>query len=80
MSQYQDNSGCGSMVIGFILAIGNHTFGWFNSLLQVDGHIFSGWAQALITGSIGACGAFITNKLLKLIEKKIKNKKEAKKV
>lgn len=72
MSNHQDASSFGSVVIGFFLAIMNHTFGWFNMILSST--IVSEWLQALITGSIGAIGAFLMTKLLKFFEKKIKTK------
>ena len=72
MSQHTAES-AGSMVIGFILAIGNHVFGWFNTFLTIN---LNNTVQALITGFVGALGAFLGNRLLKYIEKKIKQKKQ----
>lgn len=74
MSQHTSES-AGSMVIGFILAIGNHIFGWFNAVLAIN---LNDTIQALITGFVGALGAFLGNRLFKYIEKRIKSKKENK--
>ena len=68
MSHHQENGSIGSMLIGFVFAISNHMFGWFNSFLQVEGTHLNDWLQAFITGSIGAIGAFFMNKLLKTID------------
>ena len=73
-----NNESVGSVVIGFVLAVGNHTFGWFGTLLQVEHHQLNEFAQAIITGSLGAFGAFVTTRSLKYIEKKIKNLKNDK--
>ena len=70
MSQHTTES-AGSMAIGFILAIGNHVFGWFNAVLAIN---LNDTIQALITGFVGALGAFLGNRLFKYIEKKVKNK------
>jgi hypothetical protein len=77
MSHHNEaNGSLSSMFIGFILAITNHMFGWFNVILQVKGTHINEWLQAFITGSIGAIGAFLMNKLLKIVDKKIKTRKE----
>ena len=65
-----NNDGAGSMVIGFFLAVGNHTWGWFNTILEV--HFVNDWTQALLMGCVGSVGTFGTSRLLKYIEKKIK--------
>jgi len=76
MSQSNNMDSVGSVVVGFVMAVGNHTFGWFNHILQVNGGLVNDWGQAFITGSIGAIGAFLTNRFIKYVEKKIKNKNE----
>jgi divalent metal cation (Fe/Co/Zn/Cd) transporter len=77
MSQHNVES-VGSVVTGFCLAVGNHTFGWFKTILQIDGSQLNDYLQALITGGIGALGAFAVNRGLKYVEKKIKSKKNEK--
>jgi hypothetical protein len=75
------NESTGSAVIGFVLAVSNHTFGWFNTMLQVQHSQISEFTQAIITGSLGALGAFVTSRILRYAEKKIKqlkNDKESK--
>jgi len=71
-----NNEGAGSMAVGFVLAIGNQTWGWFNAILDIN--TFGHWGQAVVTGCFGSIGAFCTTRLLKYIEKKIKDKKNAK--
>jgi hypothetical protein len=75
MSQHTSEN-LSSMVFGFILAVGNHIYGWFGTILEVNGTQLNDYTQALITGGIGAVGAFFTNRLLKFIEKKIKYNKD----
>jgi hypothetical protein len=66
-----NNESASSVAIGFVLAVGNHTYGWFNAILQT--HNLGNWSQAIITGCLGSLGAFCTTRLLKYLEKKIKN-------
>jgi hypothetical protein len=71
-----NNESLGSVALGFVLAVGNNAYGWFNTILQP--HFLDSWSQALITGSIGSIGAFLTTRGLKYIEKKIKQKRDDK--
>ena len=73
----QQHESIASVTIGFILAVANHIFGWFNDvfILVSDGLLSQG-LQAIFTGFIGATTAFFANKFWKYIDKKIKSKKE----
>lgn len=75
MSHFHTDEKAGSMIVGFILAAGNQLFGWFHTLLSIDGSQINEYGQALITGGIGAVGAYFTNRLLKFVEKKVKKSK-----
>ena len=76
MPQYNEN--LFNVAVGFCMATTNHAYGWFNNILQVNGIQSNEWLSALLTGSIGAMGAYVTNKGIKYIEKKIKNKSNEK--
>ena len=76
MSQYNENAF--SLAVGFCMATTNHAFGWFNNFLQINGIQSNEWVAAFFTGSIGAVGAYLTNKGIKYFEKRIKNKKDEK--
>lgn len=73
-------SSIGSIVMGFILAIGNHVFGWLNQI-QATSH-WDTYSQAFITGALGAAAAFMTTRILRwadgLIKKRFFNKKAKK--
>jgi hypothetical protein len=72
MSTHQTES-IGSVVIGFVLAVTNHFFGWLNHVF-LDFHV-QAWGesiQAIVTGILGATGAYFTTKFWKAVEKKIK--------
>lgn len=63
-----------SMLIGFVAALSNHFFGWFNTVflkISIDINI-NEWFQALMTGMIGATGAYFANRFWKLLDRKKK--------
>lgn len=68
--QSSSNNGV-SLFIGFIMAVGNHLFGWMNQITTTT-HIPM-LLQALLMGFFGAIGTFLGNRLIKFI-KKILNK------
>ena len=72
MSQHTSDS-VPSIVAGFVLAVGNHTFGWFHSILEINGTALNDYLQAFITGGFGAIGAYCVGKGIKYVERKIKN-------
>ena len=74
MSQHNGDS-VPSLVAGFVLAVGNHTFGWFNNILEINGTSLNEYLQAFITGGFGAIGAYCVTKGIKWIEKKVKNRR-----
>ena len=66
-----------TLMIGFVFAVSNQIFGWFNSLLDVHStllmqNLLLQGLQAIITGGLGAFSAFMVNKALKKLEKKFK--------
>jgi len=70
MEQHHSNGGF-SLMLGFILAMFNHVFGWINSIAPVSGQM-NPFVQALVMGFIGATISFFTTKFWKYIEKKYK--------
>lgn len=74
MSQHGVSDSIPSVITGFVLAVGNHTFGWFHTILQVDGNSLNEYVQAFITGGFGAIGAYCVGKGIKYVEKKFKKK------
>lgn len=62
-----------NVVLGFILAVSNHIFGWMNNI-QITAH-WDSWFQAAVTGFLGATFAFFANKFWKFVENKLKRKK-----
>jgi hypothetical protein len=71
--QHHDSTGGVSLLVGFVLAMFNHIFGWMNSITHSNGHM-NPFVQALFMGCIGATATFFTNKFWKVIEKKFKKK------
>jgi uncharacterized membrane protein YfcA len=61
-----------SILIGSIMAIFNHLFGWMNQI-QPTSHIPS-LLQALLMGIVGALGTFIGNECIKFVRKLFKKK------
>ena len=49
-----------SVLLGFILSVGNHLFGWMNKISLTEG--LNEIIQAIITGFIGATVAYFTTK------------------
>lgn len=68
----QHNGSSFSFLVGFIMAIGNHLFGWMNQIQPVA-HMNT-YLQALLVGIVGAIGTFIGNEGLKFIKKQFKKK------
>lgn len=54
-----------SIVLGFILSVGNHFFGWLNKITITEG--LNEIIQAVITGFIGATVAYFTTKFWRKI-------------
>jgi hypothetical protein len=71
MEQHHSNGGV-SLILGFILAMFNHVFGWINSISPTSSGQMNPFVQALIMGFIGATISFFTTKFWKSIEKKFK--------
>lgn len=59
-----------SLLIGFIMAIFNHLFGWLNTI-EPTNHLPSMF-QALLMGIFGAFGTYVGNQLIKFIKNKLK--------
>ena len=65
------NQGGVSLMLGFVLAMFNHIFGWLNAITTTSGQI-NPFVQSFLVGFIGATVSFFTNKFWKVIEKKFK--------
>ena len=65
------NQGGVSLMLGFVLAMFNHIFGWLNAIASTSGQL-NPFVQAFLVGFIGATVSFFTNKFWKVIEKKFK--------
>ena len=76
MHNHQNGSSV-SILIGSIMAIFNHLFGWMNQI-QPTSHIPS-LLQALLMGMVGALGTFIGNEGIKFFRKLFKKKQDANK-
>lgn len=77
VANHNGHSNIFTLMIGFIFAVSNQIFGWFNSLLDVHStllmqNLLMQGLQALITGGLGAFSAYMVNKALKYFEKKFK--------
>jgi flagellar biosynthesis protein FliQ len=72
--QNPQNGSTISILIGSIMAIFNHLFGWMNQI-QPTSHIPS-LVQALLMGIVGALGTFIGNEAIKFVKKIVKKKHE----
>ena len=73
MEQHDGSSGSiTTMLIGFVTALSNHFFGWFNaSFLKINASFnIDKWFEALLTGMIGATGAYLANRFWKFLEKR----------
>ena len=74
MEQQQHGSGNGiSILVGFIMAIGNHIFGWLNQV-----HVTAQWGNVLQTifiSMVGATIGFFTNRFWHYIMDRKKSKK-----
>jgi hypothetical protein len=77
-NHHTNDGGIGSILIGFVLAIGNQVFGWMNTILEI--HTIHWTIQAVVVGILGSTASYFTNKIWKWAEKKIfkskKNKDE----
>jgi ribose/xylose/arabinose/galactoside ABC-type transport system permease subunit len=69
--EHHNSTGGVSLLLGFVLAMFNHIFGWINSIAPASGQM-NPFVQALVMGFVGATISFFTTKFWKLIEKKFK--------
>jgi len=73
LMEQQNQTGGVSLMLGFVLAMFNHVFGWLNAITTTSGQI-NPFVQAVLVGFIGATVSFFTNKFWKNITDK-KSKK-----
>jgi ribose/xylose/arabinose/galactoside ABC-type transport system permease subunit len=69
--EHHNSTGGVSLLLGFVLAMFNHIFGWINSIVPTSGQM-NPFVQALVMGFVGATISFFTTKFWKSIEKKFK--------
>ena len=72
--QHHDGNSSMSFLVGFIMALGNHLFGWMNQI-QPTSHIPS-YVQALLMGIFGAIGTYFGNQIIKFFKKVLKKNQE----
>jgi hypothetical protein len=73
LMEHTPNSTSGvSLLVGFILAMFNHLFGWLNNITPVSADHMNPFLQATIMGALGATISYFTTKFWKNIEKKFK--------
>jgi len=74
LMEHHNSTGGVGLLLGFVLAMFNHIFGWMNSITATSGATshMNPFVQALIMGFIGATVSYFTNKFWKFIEKKYK--------
>ncbi len=71
LMEHHNQTGGVSLMLGFVLAMFNHIFGWLNAITTPSGQL-NPFVQAILVGFIGATVSFFTNKFWKIIEKKFK--------
>jgi H+/Cl- antiporter ClcA len=74
--EHHNSTGGAGLVLGFILAMFNHIFGWLNQITPTSDHM-NPFLQAALMGALGATISYFTNKFWKMIEKKYKKLKDA---
>jgi hypothetical protein len=73
LMEHQNQTGGVSLMLGFVLAMFNHIFGWLNAITTTSGQL-NPFLQAVLVGFLGATVSFFTNKFWKSITDK-KSKK-----
>lgn len=74
--EHNNSTGGLGLLLGFILAMFNHIFGWLNQITPTPDHM-NPFLQAALMGALGATISYFTNKFWKMIEKKYKKLKDA---
>jgi hypothetical protein len=71
LMEQQNQTGGISLMLGFVLAMFNHIFGWLNAISSSTGQL-NPFLQAVLVGFLGATVSFFTNKFWKSTDKKFK--------